>query len=299
MDTSTLKQGTSVASAQVATFFDETTFTATHVVIDRGTQRCAIIDPVLDFDAKSGRIRRDHADEIIAFVQREGLLLDWILETHAHADHLSAAPTLQSALGGRIGIGEHIRTVQATFKSLFNAGAEFLADGSQFDHLFTDGESFAIGALAVRVVHTPGHTPACVTYVAGDAAFVGDTLFMPDFGTARTDFPGGDARTLYRSIRKILALSPETRLFLCHDYKVPGRDDYRWLTSVAAQKALNIHVRDGIDEAQFAQMREARDRTLDMPQLLLPAIQVNMRAGHLPPPEDNGVRYLKLPINAL
>lgn len=283
----------------VTAFFDEATFTVSYVVQEPEGKHCAIIDSVLDFDPKSGRTSKESADKVIAFVREHGLTVDWILETHAHADHLTAAPYLKSALGGRVGIGAHITDVQTTFKTVFNANGEFATDGSQFDRLFQDGDSFRIGAMTATVLHTPGHTPACITYLIGDAAFVGDTLFMPDFGTARCDFPGGDAATLYRSIRKILSLPPETRLFMCHDYKAPGRDRYAWETTVAEERASNIHVREGISEAEFVAMRSERDKTLDMPVLILPSVQVNMRAGDLPPPEDNGVRYLKLPVDAL
>lgn len=283
---------------QVRTFFDEATFTATHVVVDPDSRRCAILDPVLDYDPKSGRTSTASADAVIEWVQGEDLSVDWLLETHVHADHLSGAPYLKERLGGTTGIGERVRDVQETFKNVFNAEPGFRTDGSQFERLFEDGESFRIGGLAGRVLHTPGHTPSCVTYVIGDAAFVGDTLFMPDYGTARCDFPGGDAATLYRSIRKVLSLPPETRLFLCHDYKTKGRDDFVWQTTVAEERARNVHVHDGIGEEAFVEMRQARDRTLAMPVLILPAVQVNMRAGHLPPPEDNGVSYLKIPVNA-
>ncbi|MFC3674452.1 MBL fold metallo-hydrolase [Ferrovibrio xuzhouensis] len=283
----------------VRAFFDEDTFTVSYVVSDPATKTCAIVDSVLDFDPASGRTTKHSADAVIAFVRQQGLTVDWILETHVHADHLSAAPYLKQQLGGKLGIGFNITVVQNTFGKVFNAGTEFARDGSQFDHLFGDGEHFRIGNIEARALHTPGHTPACMTYVIGDAAFVGDTLFMPDYGSARCDFPGGDARTLYRSIRKIFALPPETRLFLCHDYKAPGRDDYRWETTVAEQRAQNVHVHDGIDEAAFVAMRQARDATLGMPRLILPSVQVNMRAGQLPPAEDNGLRYLKLPVDAL
>lgn len=283
----------------VKTFFDKATNTATHVVCEPGANHCAIVDCVLDFDPKSGRTSTTSADEIVAYVQEQGLMVDWILETHAHADHLSAAPYLKERLGGRTGIGEHITEVQMIFKEVFNAETTFKTDGSQFDHLFTDGAAFQIGGMTARVMHTPGHTPACITFVIGDAAFVGDTLFMPDYGTARTDFPGGDARTLYRSIHKVLSLASETRLFLCHDYKTPGRDVYSWETTVAEERANNLHVHEGVSEDEFVAMRTARDATLDMPKLLLSSVQVNMRAGHFPPPEDNGVSYLKLPLNAV
>jgi glyoxylase-like metal-dependent hydrolase (beta-lactamase superfamily II) len=259
---------------------------------------CAIIDSSLDFDQAAGRTRTAFAEEIIAFVRGRDLEVAWILETHAHADHLSAAPYLRERLGGRIGIGEHITDVQTLFKDLFNVERTFNTDGSQFDHLFKDGERFAVGDLAGQVLYTPGHTPACVTYVIGDAAFVGDTLFMPDGGTARADFPGGDAATLYRSIGKILALPPKTRLFVCHDYG-PGGRAIAWETTVAEERAKNIHLREGVGEGEFVEMRTARDKTLAVPQLLIPSIQINMRAGELPPPEDNGVSYIKIPLNRI
>lgn len=284
---------------QVETFFHEPTFTATHVVWDPGSRRAAIVDSVLDFDHKSGRTRTAAADRVAAFVRERKLQVDWILETHAHADHLTAAPYLKSLVGGQIGIGAKIEAVQKTFAAIFNAEPSFKTDGSQFDRLFADGDDFAIGGLQARVLHTPGHTPACVTYVIGDAAFVGDTLFMPDYGTARADFPGGDAATLYRSIERILSLPPETRLFLCHDYKAPGRDRFAWQTSVAAERQSNIHVRDGVSQEAYVAMRTERDKHLDMPLLILPSIQVNMRAGHFPPSDSNGVAYLKLPLNLL
>lgn len=284
---------------RVTSFFDEATNTASHVVAEPDGSRCAIVDSVLDYDPKSGRTETRSADRVVAHVRDQGLTVDWILETHAHADHLTAAPYLKEVLGGRIGIGAHITDVQAIFGEVFNAGPEFAKDGSQFDRLFKDGDTFAIGGMEVRVMHTPGHTPACITYVAGDAAFIGDTLFMPDYGTARCDFPGGDAATLYRSIRKVLSLPPETRLFLCHDYKAPGRDDFAWETTVADECARNVHAHDGVSEADFVAMRTARDKTLSMPVLILPSVQVNMRAGAMPPPEDNGTTYLKVPVNAL
>jgi glyoxylase-like metal-dependent hydrolase (beta-lactamase superfamily II) len=284
---------------EIRTFFDQETFTASHVVIDPVSLSCAIIDSVLDFDPAAGRTSTRNADDIVNFVAARGLSVQWILETHAHADHLSAAPYLKERLGGRIGIGEHIRDVQVVFGKIFNENATFARDGSQFDHQFVDGEVFSIGKLEVRVMHTPGHTPACVTFVVGDAAFVGDTLFMPDYGTARADFPGGDAHVLFRSIRKVLSLPPETRLFLCHDYKAPGRDAFLWETTVAAERAGNIHVHDGLSEDEFVAMRTRRDAQLGMPRLILPSIQVNMRAGELPAAEDNGQRYLKIPLNML
>jgi glyoxylase-like metal-dependent hydrolase (beta-lactamase superfamily II) len=283
----------------VKTFFDEPTFTASHVVHDPATKAAAIIDSVLDFDNASGRTATKSADEIIAHVKTQGLKVEWILETHVHADHLSAAPYLKKHLGGKIGIGSNIRTVQKTFGDIFNVEPEFRRDGSQFDALFDDGATFKIGAMDARVIWTPGHTPACLTYVIGDAAFVGDTLFMPDYGTARCDFPGGDAATLYRSIQKIFALPDATRLFMCHDYKAPGRDHYAWETTVKDERDWNVHVGRGVSEADFVKMRNARDKTLAMPRLILPSVQINMRAGELPPPDSNGVRYLKLPLNAL
>jgi glyoxylase-like metal-dependent hydrolase (beta-lactamase superfamily II) len=283
---------------QVATFFDEPTFTATHVVYDPAARRGAAIDSVLDFDAASGRTSTKGADAVIDFAKREGLTIDWLLETHAHADHLSAAPYLQQQLGGKLAIGREITTVQTVFGKVFNFGAEFARDGSQFDRLLDDGDTFSIGEIPAIALHTPGHTPADIVYVIGDAAFVGDTLFMPDYGTARADFPGGDARKLYRSIRRLTSLPDETRLFLCHDYKAPNRDVYAWETTVGEERAKNIHVHDGIDENAFVEMRTSRDATLALPQLILPSIQVNVRGGRLPPPEDNGARYLKLPLNA-
>jgi glyoxylase-like metal-dependent hydrolase (beta-lactamase superfamily II) len=284
---------------EIKTFFDEATFTATHVVWDPETRKAAIVDSVKDYDPKSGRTRTASADAVIDFVKAEGLQADWILETHVHADHLTAAPYLKDKLGGKIAIGARIDAVQGVFKKVFNAEDDFATDGRQFDKLFEDGETFRIGTLEARVMHTPGHTPACSTYVIGNAAFVGDTLFMPDYGTARCDFPGGDARTLYKSIQKILALPPATRIFLCHDYKAPGRDQYVWETTVAEEKTKNVHVHDGISEDAFVTMRTERDKTLSMPVLILPSVQVNMRAGEMPPAEDNGVRYLKIPLDAL
>jgi len=284
-------------TALVKSFFDPATYTATHVVACPATQVAAIVDSVLDYDPKAGRTSTASADRVIEHVEATGLRVEWHLETHAHADHLSAAPYLKRRLGGRIGIGAHIRDVQGVFKKVFNA-ADMHTDGRPFDHLFEDGEVFRIGELEARVLHTPGHTPACVSYLVGDDAFVGDTLFMPDYGTARCDFPGGDARVLYRSIGKLLALPPQTRLHLCHDY-LPGGREPRWLSTVAEQRAANIHLRAGIGEDEFVAMRTARDRTLEMPVLLLPAVQVNVRAGELPPPEDNGTRYLKIPLDVL
>ena len=281
----------------IRSFFDSETFTVTHVVSDPLTGRAAIIDSVLDFDPKSGRTAHRAADRIVDYVRQAGLSVDWLLETHAHADHLSAAPYLKQALGGKIAIGARIRDVQKTFKAIFNAKS-MDTDGGDFDRLFDDGEQFMIGELLVRVVHTPGHTPACLSYVIGQDVFVGDTLFMPDYGTARCDFPGGDAAALYRSIRKILSLPNETRLHLCHDYPPASRGPM-WVSSVIEQREQNIHVHDGISEAEFVNMRRARDQTLAMPTLILPALQVNLRAGCLPEPEDNGVSYLKIPLNLL
>lgn len=283
---------------EVSAFFHEPSNTVSYIVKDPDSASVAIIDPVLDFDHKSGRTSTPFADDIVRHVQERNLSVAWILETHAHADHLSGSPYIRSQVGGRIGIGEHITEVQALFKKLFNVEKTFNTDGSQFDHLFKDGERFAIGGLAAEVMYTPGHTPADVTYRVCDTAFVGDTLFMPDGGTARADFPGGDAHRLYHSIRKVLALPPETRLFMCHDY-APGGRDYAWETTVAEERERNIHVRDGVTEDEFVALRTKRDRTLDMPTLLFPSVQVNMRAGELPPAEDNGIAYLKLPLNAV
>ncbi|WAJ39550.1 MBL fold metallo-hydrolase [Pseudomonas sp. GOM7] len=283
----------------VVEFFDPATYTYSYVVIDPATQHCAIVDSVLDYDPASGRTSHTSAERIVAFVKQRGLHVEWLLETHVHADHLSAAPYLKRELGGKLGIGEHITVVQNTFGKLFNAGSEFATDGSQFDHLFHDGDTFRIGELHASAIHTPGHTPACMTYLIGDAGFVGDTLFMPDYGTARCDFPGGDAHVLFQSIQKLFALPDETRLFMCHDYKAPGRDDFRYQTTVAEERAHNVHVHQGIDEASFVAMRHERDATLGMPTLILPSVQVNMRAGQLPPAEDNGTRYLKIPLDVL
>jgi len=283
---------------QVESLLDPVTSTFTHVVHAGPGSTCAIVDPVLDFDPKSGRTSHGSARAVIACVEALGLKVEWILETHAHADHLSAAPWLRGRLGGRIGIGEHISGVQRNFAGVFNLGPDFPTDGSQFDKLFAAGERFRIGGLEVEVMHVPGHTPADCAYRVGDAVFVGDTLFMPDVGTARCDFPGGDAATLYRSIQQLLALPARTRLFLCHDYPPEGREPVAQ-TTVAAERASNIHVHDGVSEAAFIEMRRTRDATLAMPVLILPAIQVNIRAGELPPPEDNGVRYLKLPLDLL
>ncbi len=287
---------------QVEGFFDADTSTVSYIVLDRATLQCAIVDSVLDYDPKSGRTSHGSADKLIERVRALGARVQWILETHVHADHLSAAPYLKQAVGGRLGIGQHITTVQKVFGTLFNAGTGFAHDGRQFDHLFADGEAFTIGGLSLHAMHTPGHTPACMTYVVDDggqtAAFVGDTLFMPDYGTARCDFPGGDPRTLYRSINKVLSLPPQTVLYMCHDYQ-PGGREVQFVSTVAEQREKNVHVRNGISEEEFVTMRHARDATLAMPTLILPSVQVNMRAGELPEPEANGMRYLKIPLNAV
>ena len=286
-------------SPDVHAFFDEATNTITYVVADPQGSSCAVIDSVLDFDYASGRTDTRAADAVIGHIRARGLKLDWILETHVHADHLSAAPYLQEALGGKLGIGERITVVQDTFGKVFNEGTRFARDGSQFDRLFADRDSVMIGQMRGEVMHTPGHTPACLTYVIGDTAFVGDTLFMPDFGTARCDFPGGSAEVMYDSIQRILSLPDATRIFVGHDYKAPGRDIYAWETTVGAQKALNAHVGAGRPKEEFVAMRQARDATLGMPRLIIPSLQVNMRAGHMPEPEDNGTSYLKVPLNGL
>jgi glyoxylase-like metal-dependent hydrolase (beta-lactamase superfamily II) len=283
---------------EVTAFFEAQTNTVSYVVRDPASTSCAVIDSVLDIDYAAGRITYDSADAIIAHVRTHGLTLEWLIETHVHADHLSAAPYIQAQLGGKIGIGEHICTVQETFGKIFNEGTEFQRDGSQFDRLFTDGDTYRIGGMRAFAMHTPGHTPACMTHVVGDAAFLGDTLFMPDAGSARADFPGGDARALYRSIRRVMALPLQTRLFMCHDYGPNGRE-IRWETTVADQRTHNIHVRDGISEDEFVEKREARDKTLAMPRLIIPSLQVNMKAGELPPPDESGRRFLKVPINGL
>ena len=283
---------------EVTAFFEETTNTISYVVRDPASSSCAIIDSVLDIDYAAGRIAYTSADEIIAFVQANKLTVEWLIETHVHADHLSAAPYIQKKCGGKIGIGEQITVVQETFGKVFNEGTEFRRDGSQFDRLFKEGDTYQIGALTAFVLHTPGHTPACMTHVIGDAAFVGDTLFMPDGGSARADFPGGDPRILYRSIRRVLSLPGEMRLFMCHDYGPNGRN-IRWETTVAEQRAHNIHVKDGISEDEFVAMREARDKTLAMPKLIIPSLQVNMKAGELPAPDASGKRFLKVPLNGL
>jgi glyoxylase-like metal-dependent hydrolase (beta-lactamase superfamily II) len=284
---------------EVHAFFDQDTFTVTYVVRDPSSMKVAVVDSVLDFDYASGRTDTRSADAVIAFVKDKGFEVEWLLETHVHADHLSAAPYIQAALGGKIAIGEKIRVVQDTFGKVFNEGTEFQRDGSQFDALFKEGDSFHIGQLRGDVMHTPGHTPACLTYVIGDAAFVGDTLFMPDFGTARCDFPGGSAETLWESVQKITALPDETRIFVGHDYKAEGRDVYAWETTVGAQKAMNKHVGEGKSKEDFVRARTERDAQLAMPRLIIPSLQVNMRAGQMPKAEDNGVSYIKVPVNGL
>lgn len=286
-------------SPLVKAFFDEATNTVSYVVQDPAGRSCAVIDSVLDYDAAAGRTSTASADEIISYVRHNDLQVAWILESHVHADHLSAAPYLQEELGGQIGIGANITTVQNTFGKIFNEGTAFQRDGSQFDALFKEGDSVHVGQLRVDVLHTPGHTPACLTYVIGDAAFVGDTLFMPDFGTARCDFPGGSAEDLYNSIQKILALPDDTRIFVGHDYKAPGRDEFAWETTVGEQKALNIHIGEGRPMEDFVSMRTERDAKLGMPRLILPSLQTNMRAGHFPEPDETGKRFFKIPINEL
>ena len=293
------RRAKTAGSPVVQSFFDEPTNTATHVVWDAATKKAAIVDSVLDFDAAAGRTKTASADAVIAYVRDQGLTVDWLLETHAHADHLSAAPFLQQALGGQLAIGREIIRVQNVFGKIFNAGTDFERNGSEFDRLFEDGDRFAIGNIDAIALHVPGHTPADMAYVIGDAVFTGDTLFMPDYGTARADFPGGDARQLFRSIRRLMQLPDETRLFLCHDYKAVGRDQYVWETTVGAQRVGNVHVHEGVSEDDFVAMRTSRDATLSMPKLILPSIQVNMRGGHLPEPEANGTRYLKIPLDAL
>ncbi|MXO50847.1 MBL fold metallo-hydrolase [Erythrobacter gaetbuli] len=283
----------------IAGFFDEATNTISYVVHDPATNEAAIIDSVLDYDAAAGRTSNGSADLIIEYVTKNDLTVTWLIETHAHADHISAAPYLQEKLGGRLAIGREIIRVQEVFGKLFNAGTEFQRDGSQFDHLFDDGETFKLGTLEGIALHVPGHTPADMAFIIGDAAFVGDTIFMPDFGTARADFPGGDARQLYQSIKRLLSLPEDTRLFLCHDYKAPGRDEYAWETTVGQQKRENVHVKEGTSEDEFVEMRTARDKTLAMPKLIMPSVQVNIRGGRLPEPEDNGVSYIKIPVNAV
>jgi glyoxylase-like metal-dependent hydrolase (beta-lactamase superfamily II) len=288
----------SPAIPEVIGFFDESTNSVSYVVKDPDSSSCAVIDSVMDIDYAAGRIGYESADVIIAYIQKNDLKLEWLIETHVHADHLSAAPYIQRQLGGKIGIGENIRVVQETFGKIFNEGTEFQRDGSQFDHLFREDEVYRIGTMTARAMHTPGHTPACMTHVIGDAAFVGDTLFMPDGGSARADFPGGDARTLYRSIKRVLSLPKATRLFMCHDYAPNGRE-IRWETTVAEQRVHNIHVKDGMTEDEFVAIREARDKALAMPKLIIPSLQVNMKAGELPAPDNSGKRFLKVPINGL
>ena len=283
---------------QVQAFFDPATWTVTYVAFDHPGGHCAIVDPVLDYDPKAGRTRTTSAGKVVDFVRAQQLTVQWILETHAHADHLTAAHHLRDVLGGQIAIGAAITQVQKVFKGIFHLEPGFQADGRQFDHLFSDGEAFSIGSLQARALAVPGHTPACMAYQIGDAAFVGDTLFMPDVGTARCDFPGGNAHTLYQSIRRLLALPPATRLFMCHDYPPAGREP-AWQTTVAEQRAGNIHVHDGVSEDEFVAMRKRRDATLEMPVLILPSVQVNIRAGDLPPKDGNGVAYLRIPLNAL
>lgn len=292
-------QSSQNAGLSVKSFFDEPTNTATYVIHDPATMKGAVIDSVLDFDAAAGRTSTHSADAVIAYIHQTGIVLEWLLETHAHADHLSAAPYIQEKCGGLLAIGHEIITVQNVFGKIFNIGTEFARDGTEFDRLFNDGDVFSVGNIPAIALHVPGHTPADMAYVIGDMVFTGDTLFMPDYGTARADFPGGDARQLYRSIRRLLSLPDSTRLFLCHDYKAPGRGDYVWETTVEAERRENVHVHDGITEDAFVAMRTARDATLGMPKLILPSVQVNIRAGHLPPPDANGTRYLKLPLNLL
>jgi glyoxylase-like metal-dependent hydrolase (beta-lactamase superfamily II) len=285
--------------ATVHSQIDQATYTVSHVIGDPASAACAIVDSVLDYDAASGRTSQRSAQQLIDYVRAHALEVAWLLETHAHADHLSAAPVLKQQLGGTMAIGTHITDVQQIFGQVFNAGPSFHSDGSQFDRLFADGERFAVGGLEAIALHVPGHTPACMAYVIGDTVFVGDTLFMPDYGTARCDFPGGDAATLFRSIRRLQRLPDATRVFLCHDYKAPGRDRFVWETTMGAQREANVHAREGVVESAFVEMREARDKTLPMPALMLPSVQVNMRGGRLPDAENNGIRYLKIPIDAL
>ena len=287
-----------MSAPSVTAVFDEATFTVTYVVADPDSAHAAIVDPVLDYDPASGRTSTASADKVVAFVRDNNLSIDWVLETHVHADHLSAAPYLREKLGGKVAIGKNVAAVQETFQGVFNI-EDLATDGSQFDHLFEDGDAFSVGGMAGSIIGTPGHTPACITYVIGDVAFVGDTLFMPDFGTARTDFPGGDAGMLYDSIQRILALPGDTRLFMCHDYKAPGRDEFAWETSVAEQREVNVHINRNVSRDEFVAMREGRDAELGMPKLILPSIQVNVRAGQLPEAEANGVRYLKIPLDTV
>lgn len=284
---------------EVAGFFDLSTNTISYIVTDPETKRCAVIDSLLDFDQASGRTKTKSADKLVEYIQQNELTCEWIIDTHVHADHLTAAPYIREQIGGRTAIGDKISIVQRVFGEVFNEGQTFHTDGSQFDHLFKPGESYRVGNIEARALPTPGHTPACMTHLIGDAMFVGDTLFMPDYGTARCDFPGGDAGTLYDSIQMLFDFPDDTRMFLCHDYKAPGRHDFVWETTIGAQKHSNIHVKDGISRDAFIKMRNERDATLSMPKLILPSVQINMRAGEMPPPEDNGIRYMKIPINAL
>jgi glyoxylase-like metal-dependent hydrolase (beta-lactamase superfamily II) len=286
-------------SIEIKAFFEPNTNTVTYVVSDKKTKESAIIDSVLDFDVTSGRTSTNSSDQVIEYIQKMNLTNRWILESHAHADHLSAAPYLKKSVGGLIAISEHIKEVQLIFKDIFNLESEFLPDGSQFDQLLQDAQTLKLGDSTIHVLHTPGHTPACLSYLIDDAIFVGDTLFMPDFGTARTDFPGGSAVTLFKSIKRILALPESTRVFTCHDYKAKGREVYAWESTVAEQNAKNIHVNQNVTEQEFIDYRSTRDSSLSMPKLILPSVQVNIRAGNMPPPEDNGIAYLKLPINSL
>lgn len=288
-----------IRTPHVKAFFDEPTFTASYVVDDPATKTAAVIDSVLDFDHASGRTSFESADAMIAYVQDEGLRIEWLLETHAHADHLSAAPYLQEKLGGKLSIGAEIVTVQDVFGKIFNEGTRFVRDGSQFDRLLVDGDTLMIGEIPLIALHVPGHTPADMAYIIGDAVFTGDTMFMPDYGSARADFPGGDARQLYRSVRRLMKLPDQSRVFLCHDYKAPNREEYVWETTMLAERTGNVHVHEGVGEDQFVEMRTQRDATLSMPKLILPSIQVNMRGGRMPEPEENGVSYLKLPLNQL
>jgi glyoxylase-like metal-dependent hydrolase (beta-lactamase superfamily II) len=283
----------------VAGFFDLPTNTISYIVTDPETKRCAVIDSLLDFDQASGRTKTTSADKLVAYIQQNDLTCEWIIDTHVHADHLTAAPYIREQLGGRTAIGDKISIVQQVFGEVFNEGQSFHTDGSQFDHLFKPGESYRVGNIEARALPTPGHTPACMTHLIGDAMFVGDTLFMPDYGTARCDFPGGDAGTLYDSIQMLFDFPDDTRMLLCHDYKAPGRNEYVWETTIGEQKRSNIHVKDGTSRNAFIKMRNERDATLAMPKLILPSVQVNMRAGDMPPPEDNGMSYMKIPINAL
>ena len=288
-----------MSAPDVTGFFDSETNTISYVVADPATKQCAVIDSLLDFDQASGRTKTKSADKLVEYIQQNELTCEWIIDTHVHADHLTAAPYIREQIGGRTAIGDKISIVQRVFGEVFNEGQTFHTDGSQFDHLFKPGESYRVGNIEARALPTPGHTPACMTHLIGDAMFVGDTLFMPDYGTARCDFPGGDAGTLYDSIQMLFDFPDDTRMFLCHDYKAPGRHDFVWETTIGAQKHSNIHVKDGISRDAFIKMRNEMDATLSMPKLILPSVQINMRAGEMPPPEDNGIRYMKIPINAL